>query len=333
MKKILVLTHAGDGTVDMVVNKLHERGADFIRFNTEEFPEKVGLTIWWDNGILRGNLKISNQNLNLKEIGTIWNRRPHKSEIHSISDPVAKKWAEEESYYSLQCLWTLMRDRFWVNPILESEKIQFNKWIQAQVAHKVGLETPESILTNHPNDVIRFYRLIKNDLALKVMRSVAVHYDDKILLLHTKKLKGEDLSENTLDSVRYSPVFLQRYIEKKSELRITVVGDKVFTCEISSQVDTKTLDDWRKHIFLKEELPHRPFELPINVERKCLDLVRELGLCFGAIDMILTPEDRFVFLEINPNGQWAWIEQLINMPISTAIADLLIKGSSTKTPV
>jgi len=327
MKKILILTHEKDGTANMVIEKLNEKGGKYIRFNTDEFPEKAGVTVKWLNDVMRGHLVINNQTVNLDEIEVIWNRRPHQPIISVFSDLVAKDWAEKESFYALQCLWSLIRDRFWVNPILECEKIQFNKWLQLVVAHKVGLKTPPSLLSNIPIDIITFHHEIKTDLALKSIKSVAVHYDEKTLLLHTKRLEEKDLNKESLKNISYSPVFLQKYIDKKLELRITVVDKKVFTCGIDSQINKQTLDDWRKHIFLKDELPHKVYKLPAEIEQKCIDLVRELGLYFGAIDMILTPKDEYVFLELNPNGQWGWIEQLTNMPISSAIADLLIKGN------
>ena len=56
--------------------------------------------------------------------------------------------------------------------------------------------------------------------------------------------------------------------------------------------------------------------------------MKDLGLCFGAIDMILTPKNEYVFLEVNPNGQWGWIEELTRVPISSAVANLLIKAGS-----
>lgn len=330
MGKILILTHKKDGTSDMVVEKLKERRVSCIRFDTENFPEKIKLTIKLNSGKLKGQIIFADAVIDLDDIAVVWNRRPHKPEISSIKDAKIKEWAEEESHQLLKCLWGLMEDKFWVNPITSNEKIQFNKPYQMLVAHKVGLITPHSVLTNCPNDAIRFGNDTSGEMALKVIKSVAVHYSEKILLLHTKKISRKDLNERALIGIRHSPVFLQEYIAKKTELRITVVDKKVFACEIDSQVCKETEEDWRKHVFLKEEIPHRIYDLPLDIKNKCIKLVKELGLYFGAIDMILTPNNEYVFLEVNPNGQWAWIEQLTNMPISLAIADFLIKNRKRK---
>ena len=327
MKKILILTHEKDGTTDLVIEKLKEKKASYVRFDTENFPEKTKLTIKLSKGKMNGEIIFENTTTSLNDVSVIWNRRPHKPEINSIKDTKIKEWAEEESWQLLNCLWGLMENRFWVNPIESNGKIQFNKPYQMLVAHKIGLKTPHSILTNNPDEVIKFSDEIGEDMALKVIKATAVHCSDKILLMHTKKISKKDIGEQALTGVRFSPVFLQKYIAKKTELRITVVGEKVFACEIDSQSCKETEEDWRKHIFLKEEIPHRVYNLPYNVKNKCIKLTKELGLYFGAIDMILTPNDEYVFLEINPNGQWGWIEQLTSMPISSCVADFLIANN------
>lgn len=324
--QILLLTHKEDDTADLVMKKILEKGGNCIRFNTEDYPEKIKLTMYLKKHFskVKGCIKFGNTTLDLEEIKTVWYRRPHKPVIDTITDLVSKKWAEEESDYALKCLWTLLEDRFWVNPLLSCEKIQFNKWYQMIVANKIGLQTPFSVLSNCHKDIIKLCKNIDGDMAVKVVKNVAVRYDKKTLLLHTKRVSFEEIEKAETGSFELSPVFLQKYIEKKLELRITIIGNKVFPCEIHSQINKKTMDDWRKHIFLEKELPHLPCELPKNVEEKCILLIRELGLRFGAIDMILTPKNEYVFLEVNPNGQWGWIEELTKMPISSALAEFLI---------
>jgi glutathione synthase/RimK-type ligase-like ATP-grasp enzyme len=127
-------------------------------------------------------------------------------------------------------------------------------------------------------------------------------------------------------AVRYCPVIFQAYVPKRVELRITVVGGEVFAAEIHSQQSNHTRHDWRRYDL--GETPHLPHELPADVARRCLRLVGELGLCYGAIDMVLTPDGRYVFIEINPNGQYLWIEQMTGLPISDAVCDLLTSGAA-----
>ncbi len=116
----------------------------------------------------------------------------------------------------------------------------------------------------------------------------------------------------------------QEYIPKALELRITVIGDRIFPVAIYSQENPLTIEDWRKD--QEGNLTYSEHKLPSNVEDMCRRLLREFGLQFGAIDMILTPKGDYFFLEINPNGQWAWIEEITALPMAKALIDLLTSG-------
>ena len=122
-------------------------------------------------------------------------------------------------------------------------------------------------------------------------------------------------------NITATPLMAQEYIEKKLELRVTIVGQKVFACAIYSQDSERTKEDWRRYDF--DNVRHEQYQLPKEVEAHLMEFMAVCNLTFGAIDMILTPSGRYVFLEINPSGQFGWIEDLTNMPISKAIAETL----------
>ncbi|MBU4480422.1 MvdD family ATP-grasp ribosomal peptide maturase, partial [Patescibacteria group bacterium] len=131
--------------------------------------------------------------------------------------------------------------------------------------------------------------------------------------------------ENKADFL-LSPVMVQSYIPKKIELRVTIVGENIFTCAIHSQNSEKTKYDWRRYDF--ENVKHEEYQLPVNVRGKILAFMKKCRLNFGAIDMILTPDNEYVFLEVNPSGQFGWIEKLTGMPIAKSIAELLANPPS-----
>ncbi|MGH9553005.1 MAG: hypothetical protein ACRD3W_26740, partial [Terriglobales bacterium] len=132
----------------------------------------------------------------------------------------------------------------------------------------------------------------------------------------TLPLREEDLT--FIDQVEHSPHLFQRMIRKKYDLRITVVGHKVFSLRIDSQTGSGDLD-WRNDYTVNME----PFALPADIESKCINLTRRLGLNYGAIDLILTDEGDYRFLEINCAGQYLWIELRTELQISREIALLL----------
>lgn len=98
------------------------------------------------------------------------------------------------------------------------------------------------------------------------------------------------------------------------------MGNDIFTAAIDSQSLNHTKIDWRRDGI---NLPHTIYRLPDEVANKCLELTHQFKLNFGAIDMIVTPDNEYVFLEINPNGQWAWIEEMTGLPIAQAMITLL----------
>lgn len=101
-------------------------------------------------------------------------------------------------------------------------------------------------------------------------------------------------------------------------MRITVVSNKVFSAKVDSQKLDKTKTDWRK-----EKIPFEKYLLPNDIEKKCVELLQKLNLSFGAIDMIRNSNGKYVFLEINPNGQWAWLDMETDLNISDEIINYL----------
>ena len=135
------------------------------------------------------------------------------------------------------------------------------------------------------------------------------------------------LSSQPEEAFTQTVSFVQEYIDKQFELRITIVGCEVFACKIDSQCmdEDKGKVDWRQGY--DYGLKHEPFDLPAPVADFCRSFLQEMHLHFGCFDFIVTPDGKYVFLECNPNGQWLWIELLTGQKISEAIAECLIKAS------
>ena len=133
---------------------------------------------------------------------------------------------------------------------------------------------------------------------------------------------SKDDLEKESDSIRLAPCLFQEYIPKRIEIRVTVLKDKIFPIAIFSQSSEKTSIDWRRYDL--ENTPHMPYDLPKDIENKCFKLMKESKLIFGAIDLILTPTGKYIFLDINPNGQWLWLEKLTGVPITSSLVKLLV---------
>ncbi|HZA70249.1 MAG TPA: hypothetical protein VE548_11175 [Nitrososphaeraceae archaeon] len=139
-------------------------------------------------------------------------------------------------------------------------------------------------------------------------------------MIFTTKVTKEDL--HYLNNLVYTPCMFQEYIPKKIKLRVTIIGDTIHAAEIHSQLSEKTKYDWRNYDDFKKT-PYVKTKLPIKTSQKLLQLMKIMNLEFGAVDLIQSPDDEMVFLEINPNGRWWWIQELTGMAISKDIAQYL----------
>ena len=108
-------------------------------------------------------------------------------------------------------------------------------------------------------------------------------------------------------------------------MRVTIVGRKLFAAAIDSQSDPNAEVDWRNTS--NPRLPHIPITLPDQIADLLLRMMDKLHLTFGAIDLIQTVNDDYLFLEINPSGQWLWLDDMLSFGISDSIAEWLSESS------
>lgn len=318
---ILIVSTKYDPHVDFLIPRLTERRIPFIRFNTEDFPLRSGLTVTFDeSGHHREVLSLPNSPDTVGEdVTSVWYRRPAPSEFPEEFALAVRMFAEEETRDTMRGLWELL-DCLWVNHP-ENIRRANSKLHQLNIAYQIGLEIPRTIVTNVPEEARKFINSSHGDVIVKPLSRGLIDEYDQPMAFYTSVVDPEQA--NQIQRVQYTPSLFQEYVPKDVELRITVVGDQVFAAKIHSQQRDDTRHDWRRNALALE---HKEHQLPVEIQEKCLSLTKKLELQFGAIDMILTPDGRYVFLEINPNGQWAWIEELTGLPISEALIGLLASG-------
>jgi glutathione synthase/RimK-type ligase-like ATP-grasp enzyme len=194
---------------------------------------------------------------------------------------------------------------------------------QLSLAGRLGFAIPPTLVTNDPSQFLAFYREQEGRCITKHLSTKSL-FDSGLLeqfVRYTEPVTHRDL--RSLGAIRLCPVLVQGYVPKQVELRVTVVGERVFAAEIHSQAAAHTAHDWRRHH--AERAPCLVHALPDEVAQRCLRMTAELGLRYGAVDLILTPDGEYVFLEINPGGEYHWIEVYTGLPITQAICALLIE--------
>ena len=120
--------------------------------------------------------------------------------------------------------------------------------------------------------------------------------------------------------MRYAPVIIHEYVPADVDLRVTVVGSEVFPAAIHSQDSAYPVDFRMDMANTRIEAD----ELPADVSERLLELMARLGIVYGAIDLRRTPDGRHVFLEVNPAGQWLFVELATEQPIAAAVARELL---------
>ena len=195
--------------------------------------------------------------------------------------------------------------------------------LQSKIAVELGMKIAPTCFSNVKKEILDFSLNYEN-ISLKCLRDHWMKTENgKVYDLCTQKVGSQLLKEQPEEAFSQTVVFAQQYIEKKYELRITVMGPYVFTCKLDSQLLTPETGsvDWRQGY--DYGLKHEIIETPAVIGSFCKQYLNKLNLNFGCFDFIVTPDDEFVFLECNPNGQWGWIEDECHVPMSEAMVDCL----------
>ncbi len=319
---VLILTEETDEHTNMIVPRLVERGVRPLRLHTADIPLTATMDTTLYNGRWEGYLECSSGRVGLDEIRSAWFRRPGNPDLsQSLLPPEAREFALGETRAACRGLWRSL-NCFWISHPSRVEEASY-KVEQLQAAAQLGFTVPRTIVTNNPNALLAFYEECKGNIVYKTLWRPTVEYQHVASAIYTTPLSLHHLER--ADTVRYSVCLFQEYVPKDFELRITVIGHRVFAVEIHSQASAVTQHDWRHYDFANT--PHYIHDLLPNISDLCRRLVIEYyGLAFGAIDMVVTPRGDYVFLELNPNGQWAWLELLTGIPLADALADLLVAG-------
>jgi hypothetical protein len=325
---VLIITRSDDNrSIPMVEQAIEARGGDSFRLMSDWFPLEVQLATRTTGRDLEGTLKTPDGEIDLGDIESVWYRRFHAAAKlpADLGDTRPACVGESRRHLfgfiaALPC--------FHLDPI-ESVRRTDHKELQLRRAQALGLEVPPTLLTNNPDAVRAFYDEHDGDIVTKMQHSFAIYREGRESVVYTTPVTAADLED--LSGLRFSPMTFQTRIEKKLELRATVVGEQVFTASIDSTRRAETSLDWRRDgVGLIEDWQH--FALPSEVEAQLKALVSELGLNYAACDFIVTPDDRLVFLEVNAVGEFFWLQAHPGLPIVEAIADVLL-GKVPRRPV
>jgi glutathione synthase/RimK-type ligase-like ATP-grasp enzyme len=324
---ILIVAYDDDLAASDGERLLRARGAEVGRVDCARFPAGSGVTLSWS---AEGKRRRRLGDIDLDRVRAVWHRRgtirPPRTRSET-ADP-ARAIIDSESERVLMFLWSDLEVPFIPAPHAVIRARQ-DKLSQLALAAELGLAIPPTLVTTDPAEALEFLRVHQGECVTKLIDPGTLQRPDLAgLTRFTEPVTHRD--HLAMGMVAACPTLLQAYVPKDIELRVTVVGDRVFAAAIHSQAAAHAKHDWRKYD--RTRVPYRRHQLPAEVAAACVAITARLGLRYGAIDLIRRPDGVHVFLEINPAGEYQWVQGATGLPITEAICDLLVALSEGDAP-
>ncbi|KZL47811.1 MULTISPECIES: MvdC family ATP-grasp ribosomal peptide maturase [Cyanophyceae] len=317
---VLLITHSGDFfTIDRVAEALSKKGVQPFRLDTDRFPLEVQLTAHFDNNKSYHTIDYGGYSISTEQVQAVWLRRIWEPKLSADLDPKFREACIRESQATLNGFWDSLGKLHWVDK-LERINAANDKLSQLRVATEAGFIIPQTLVTNKAEAAREFFNQVNGKMVSKLLTPLSRTMEYTSFFFYTSVVKEEDLQD--AESLRYCPMVFQEQIPKQLELRVVYVNGKVFVGALDASVYETSKVDWRKPGV--DVGVWQQYELPEQVLRPLQIFMDKLGLLFGALDFIVTPSGDYVFLEINPIGEWGMLEKDLDLPIANAIADTLL---------
>ncbi len=321
---VLLITHSGDYfTIDRVADALSKRGVQPFRFDTDKFPLAVKLQAGLSNFGSNHKLIYGDISISTEEVLAVWMRRIWQPIFGKELNPQFQQACIRESMATLDGFWDSLKAARWVDDL---QRINFaeNKLRQLRIAGEVGLTIPRTLVTNNPEEARGFFHELKGKMVTKLLTPLSQNMEGSNFFMYTSAVKEEDLLD--AETLRYCPMVFQEQIPKQQELRVIFVNGNFFVGALDASAYEGSTQDWRRGN--QSACVWKTHELPTHLVDGIKALMSRFKLTFGAIDIIQKPDGEYVFLEVNPTGEWGMLERDLNYPISCAIADALLTENS-----
>jgi hypothetical protein len=308
--KVLLLGSRSDISLDLLVLSLLNVGLSYVRINIEDMPS-------WRcelDPIARSLTVVqpeTQDRVSFDGLSWIYNRRaatrlrrPRSGESR-VDSFLSEQWVHFE-----RCLSVLPRCQ-WCNPYAGTLRAE-NKAVQLAEAHDLGLRVPRTRIGNDRAGIFEADR----QAVLKGLGPVEVLFEDGDLVGAAEIVP---ISSESLVGLREAPAIVQELIEPKTDLRVTVVGEDVLA--ISIRTEAGCIDgNWK---ICEGRLRYEVHELPDEIVVKVGRLLDRFDLRYAALDFALV-DDCYWFLEINPDGEWSWVEFGAGLKISEAFSRMFL---------
>jgi hypothetical protein len=304
----LILSNERDVSADWVVRELRRRHVPFKRLNTEHLANLSftvdPVTPSWVVEDVAGRL------IDLASVRSVWFRRPDPpgpvaGVTPSENDLLRNQWRSAINAFCDPFAHRLINDP-------AANRQAELKILQLSIATRVGFFVPKTLVTNDRAKAASFLRETGRTGVVKALD--APYLEEQSRFMYTQRVDSGTI--NGMAEIEAVPLIFQEEILDKRDVRVTVIGERVFAA-IATRTDTV---DWRA------AEPRPTFQVHTiedEIAARCRRMTADLGLTFSAIDLTLGSRGDYHFLEINPNGEWGWLQKSLGLPIAESIVDEL----------
>ncbi len=310
---ILVFSHGGDPHGTAVLAEIERAGQPAFMFDLADLPHRAAISIDYDEPTDPAILvdHVTSGSLDASQVRSVWWRRPRAPSLDAITDPDAFGFAHGEWHEALNGMYQLLTCP-WMNDPIRNE-IASRKALQLSVAAELGMRIPRTLMTSSPDRARGFIEEL--GFGNVVFKTFAATHQ---VWRETRLVRREDLA--VLDSVRQAPVIFQEYIPAAADVRVTIVGGEVFAMAIDTRGTSYEVDF---RVSMKDAATTR-IDVPDELTKRLLALMDRFGLVYGAIDLRHTADDDYVFLEINPAGEFLFVEHRTGLPVTASVSNWLL---------
>ena len=298
---LFVISNSQDETANFLCDKLKGQ-LPFVRLDTDFQPEDIEMSL--SSG--RASLSFKGGHISAHDVSAVWFRRPKALDLGIGNDKGERNHTNLEWAASLENFFSLIPIERWINhPSLNV--IASNKINQLQVADRLGFNVPRYLVTNSVEEAKNFLGVTEAQHIVKPLASGYIEREEgNDSLIYTNQVTPQHMEK--LNLVRTCPVLFQVKVNKQLDVRITVIDEQMTAVVLEKKVeDSQELDIRRDNM---EGMHYRLIELPASVRKGIEHLMSHYRLRFAAIDMAIDFEGNWWFFEVNPNGQWAWLDIL-----------------------
>ncbi|MEU8526436.1 ATP-grasp ribosomal peptide maturase [Streptomyces sp. NPDC048629] len=313
---VLVVTNLDDPTTDLVIDALHGRDVPAVRFDSGDFPTTLSFAASITSEGTTGTLTTPTRTADLAAVRSLYYRRPSGFAFPHLDEQTAR-FAVTQARYGLGGVLASLPGCLYVNHPHRVGDAEFKPSGLAAAA-SAGFTLPPTLITSEPDAARAFIKSARRPVIYKPLSAPLYRDDEGVSCTVTV---AEATADEIDDAVSGTAHLFQERVEKVCDVRVTVIGDHVFSVRIDSD-----LLDWRTDY---TRLTYTPVQPPPGLNAALYRYLAQFGLVFGAFDFAVDTEGQWWFLECNPSGQWAWLQFETGLPMVAAMADLLERKTTT----